>query len=651
MCPRNVAGERHLFRLGRHSLHTVPAIFVVHGPVLLSLPFLYPSRSVALPTPSSPPSLLERLRVIGPGLRKYWPYVALAVVMSMVTAAFEGLSIGMLIPFLQTLSSDAGSFTTGVYWIDVYLLGSESTTLGRMYRICGVILAATWLRGLTGYLTTVFTTISRSRIVQNLRERIIDQLVNVAFSFYAREKHADLLHNVTTEVGRAAATLGVLFAFITDSMMLVMYASIMIFISWELSLVAFGIFLILGVGLTGLINSIRETGQEITDSGKNFTGLMTEFLAGVRTVAAYNTQDFERNRLHSGAKRSSDAVIETTKRKGILQPLSQALISTIIIIMVVWAVQSFVLAGDLSIAFVLTFLFALFRMTPIINRLNSQRGTLAETQAGLESVAAILDTADKPYLSEGNRLAPPLRDAIRLKNVDFSYVDNEPVLKDITLPIEYGKTTALVGASGAGKSTLADLIPRFHDPTGGRITYDGIDLREFKVHSLRERIAIVSQDTHIFNDTVSANIAYGAPDTPFEEIRSVAEQANALEFIEDLENGFDTILGERGVRLSGGQRQRIAIARAILEDPEILILDEATSSLDSISEKLVQQSLEHLMDDRTVIAIAHRLSTIEDADWVVVLEDGEIVEQGPYGVLIEQRGQLWEYHAVQYQMA
>lgn len=600
---------------------------------------------------SDSPSLLHRLRVIGPGLRKYWLYVTGAIVLSMSTAAFEGLSIGMLVPFLQTLSEDSETFSTGIQWVDVYLLGSESTPVGRMYRICGVILLATWLRAGTGYLTTVLTAMSRSRIVQNLRERIIDQLVGVSFSFFARRKHADILHDVTTEVGRAAATLGVIFAFITDSMMLVMYASIMMVLSWQLSLVAFGIFLLLALGLSGIIDSIRESGQEITDSGKNFTGLMTEFLAGVRTVAAYNTQNFERNRLYNGARRSADAVIETTKRKGLLQPISQALISTIIIVMVVWAVQSFVLSGELDMAYVLTFLFALFRMTPIINRLNSQRGVLAETQAGLESVDRILNTHDKPYLSEGDLAAPSLQNAITFETVDFAYLPGEPVLRGISLRIEQGKTTALVGASGAGKSTLADLVPRFYDPTAGRVLYDGTDLRDLKVHSLRDRIAIVSQSTHIFNDTVAANIAYGTPDTSFERVYEAAEQANALGFTEDLEDGFDTILGDRGVRLSGGQRQRIAIARAILADPEILILDEATSSLDSISEKLVQQSLERLMADRTVLAIAHRLSTIENADWVVVLEDGEIVEQDTYAALIEQRGQLWEYHSVQYQMA
>jgi len=602
--------------------------------------------------PSSSPSLLYRLRVIGPGLRKYWPYIVLAIVLSMVTALFEGLSIGMLIPFLQTLTEDGESFRTGYRWIDRTLLGSESTPVGRMYRICAVILLATWLRALGGYLTTLFTTISRSRLVQDLRERIIDQLVTVAYAFYARRKHSELLHDITNEVGRAAATLGVLFAFITDGMKIVMYAGLMIVISWQLSLLTFGVFLVLGLGLTGIIKAVRDKGQEITDSGKNFTGLITEFLAGVRTVTAYNTQDFEQNRLYSGAKRAADAVIAATKRKGLIEPISQGIISTIIIVVVVWAVQSFVLSGDLNMAFVLTYLFALFRMTPIVNRLNTQRGILAETQAGLETVAELLQSDNKPYLAEGNRRAAPLQEAIRFENVDFSYVDGaERVLKNINLQIDQGRTTALVGASGAGKSTLADLVPRFYDPTEGRILYDGIDLRGFKVRSLRDRIAIVSQATHIFNDTVAANIAYGTSDATMNEIRTVAEQANALDFILDLEDGFDTILGDRGVRLSGGQRQRIAIARALLEDPEILILDEATSSLDSISEQLVKESLERLMQDRTVLAIAHRLSTIENADWVVVLEDGEIVEQGTYGALIEREGRLWEYHSVQYQMA
>jgi ABC-type multidrug transport system fused ATPase/permease subunit len=217
--------------------------------------------------------------------------------------------------------------------------------------------------------------------------------------------------------------------------------------------------------------------------------------------------------------------------------------------------------------------------------------------------------------------------------------------------MQKGQTTALVGASGAGKTTLADLIPRFYDPNRGNILIDGVDLREFEIHSLRQRMAIVSQDTFIFNTSVRNNIAYGLENVPFEKIIEAAQLANAWEFIREMPEGLETILGDRGIRLSGGQRQRIAIARALLRDPEILILDEATSALDSVTERLIQESLAKLSVGRTVIAIAHRLSTIIRADKVVVLEEGRIVEEGTYQELLELRGKLWKYHQMQHEFS
>jgi subfamily B ATP-binding cassette protein MsbA len=240
-----------------------------------------------------------------------------------------------------------------------------------------------------------------------------------------------------------------------------------------------------------------------------------------------------------------------------------------------------------------------------------------------------------------------LTKSIDFIDVTFAYEANRPVLRDLTLTIPRGQTTALVGASGAGKSTLADLLPRFYDPTDGRILIDGVDLRSFRMQSLRHRLAVVSQDTFIFNASVRYNIAYGLDDIDDKEVWAAARMANALEFILALPKGFDTELGDQGVRLSGGQRQRVAIARALLRNPEILILDEATSALDTVSERLIQASLDKLSVGRTVIAIAHRLSTIIRADQIIVMEQGRIVERGRYHELIQHRGHLWKYHQMQ----
>lgn len=591
------------------------------------------------------------IQTLFPSFWKYRFPVFLTITFSLGAAVFEGFSIGMLIPFLQTLSDDGNTFRTGVQWVDTHLLGSEASTISRMYRICGLILLSTVLRSTLSYFAGVYAIISRSRIVQDLRQRIGSQLTSVALAFYATTRSGEIVNSVTNEVSRTAGALTALFGFVTQGSLMLMYVSLMIWISWELSLLALTAFLLLSLALKIVIGRVRSGGQAITSANASFTDRMAEFLAGVRTVMAYNMQDTEEKRLHEAAARSSDAVIQTNRQSKLIQPISQAVISSILILLVVYAVQHFVLTGAMSMAFLLTFLFALFRMMPNIHAINNQRGVWAENGAALSNVADLLRSSDKPYLDEGTRPAHPLKEAIVFDRVSFAYQPPNTILKDVNLRIEQGKTTALIGASGAGKSTLADLIPRFYDPIEGRILYDGTDLRDFDLHSLRDRIAIVSQSAHIFNDTVRANIAYGAQDVTENQICQAAQQANALSFIEDMEDGLDTILGEDGTRVSGGQRQRIAIARAILQDPDILILDEATSDLDSISEKLVQSSLEKLMQGRTVIAIAHRLSTIQNADWVVVLENGEIAEQGPYHVLLEQEGLLWEYHRVQYQLA
>ena len=294
-------------------------------------------------------------------------------------------------------------------------------------------------------------------------------------------------------------------------------------------------------------------------------------------------------------------------------------------------------------------MFVLFRLVPLISQINQNRETLNSFHGSVSNIKELLRRDNKIYLTNGTIPFTQLKHRIEFVATDFGYNPDELVLKNINLIIVKGQTTALVGASGAGKTTLVDLITRFYDPVRGQVLIDGIDLRELEINSLRRQMGIVSQDTFIFNTSVRENIAYGLENIDESAIIEVARQANAWEFIQELPQGMETILGDRGVRLSGGQRQRIAIARAILRDPEILILDEATSALDSVTERLIQQSLDRLTQGRTVIAIAHRLSTIIQADKVVVIKEGSIVEEGSYAELIARKGELWKYHQMQFE--
>jgi ATP-binding cassette, subfamily B, bacterial MsbA len=422
---------------------------------------------------------------------------------------------------------------------------------------------------------------------------------------------------------------------------------IAISLSWQLTLVSVLLFSLTAVGLSVLNRQVREHSFPVSQARGEFTAISSEFINGIRTVQAFATQDFERQRFY----RASDAIAATETQATIqiskIRPIAEVLASAILIGMIVVGMGVLVPQGLLSVGALLTFIFLLFRLVPALQELNGNLATMSSLQGSVQAIEELLRRDNKPYLPNGHRQFTGLQRAIEFVSVDFGYEDGSPILQNITLSISKGQTMALVGGSGAGKSTLADLIPRFYDPTQGAIYLDGINQREFDVTSLRQRMAVVSQDTFIFNTSVRNNIAYGLEQTNDAEVMAAAQLANAVDFIQELPHGLDTVLGDRGVRLSGGQRQRIAIARALLRDPEILILDEATSALDSVSEQLIQAALEKLAVGRTVITIAHRLSTIANADKVVVMDQGQIMEQGTYQELLTLRGKLWHYHQIQ----
>jgi ATP-binding cassette, subfamily B, bacterial MsbA len=575
----------------------------------------------------------------------------LALLFSFLAATFEGFSIGFLLSFLQSLTNpNAAPVRTGLEWFDIWILAANTSAVNRLYRISIFILLTTWMRAGFNYLAQVYTEITQLYLADRLRKQIFEQLQGLPLSYFAQTRSGELINTITTEIERIKQWFSGTAFLMTRSMTATVYFISMFLLSWQLSIASLLLFTLVGVGLSTLNSRARETSFSTSIANGHFTSTAIEFINGIRTVHAFATQDFERQRFYN----ASDKVVTTSTNVvltwALVRPLAEAIASTILIGMIVFAFTVFVVNGTLQVASLLTFFFVLFRVVPIVQDINGTRAHLSTLQGAADNIKELVRTDNKYYLQNGKLQFTGLKHSIDIVSVDFGYNASNLVLNNITLSIENGKTTALVGATGAGKSTLIDLIPRFYDPIEGNVLIDGVDVREFEINSLRSKIAVVSQDTFIFNTSVWNNIAYGTPGAHGSAIREAARLANALEFIQEMPEGFNTQLGDRGVRLSGGQRQRIAIARALLRDPEILILDEATSALDSVTERLIQESLEKLAVGRTVIAIAHRLSTIAKADKVVVLEQGRIVEQGNYQELLELQGKLWKYHQMQYEM-
>ena len=574
-----------------------------------------------------------------------------ALVFTFIAATFEGFGVGFLLAFLQSLTDpNAAPIQTGIGWFDVLFLGINAPVAERLYRVSALILLVTLLRTGFNYLGQVYSEISNHSLADCLRRRLFEQLQSVSLSYFAKTRSGELVNSLTAEIYQISHAFGVSSFLITRGSTLVAYVISMLLLSWQLTIISVMLFGLLSAGITTLLRRVIEASFEWTKAGGSYTSVALEFINGIRTVQASATQDFERKRFYEASAELKRAAIKGLSTGALVEPLAEGGATAILVAMLILAFVTLIPTGQLQPAALLTFLFVLFRLMPIVRQVNGARAQFSNFQGALHSIKELLRTDNKPYLEDGKLLFTSLKRGIEFVSVDFGYEPNHLVLHNITLAINRGETTALVGASGAGKSTLADLIPRFYDPTEGNILIDGIDLRKLEIKSLRRKLAVVSQDTFIFNTSVQNNIAYGIEGATDAEICEAARLANALEFILELPEGFDTQLGDRGVRLSGGQRQRIAIARALLRDPEILILDEATSALDSVSERLIQESLEKLAVGRTVIAIAHRLSTIVRADKVVVLEQGCIVEQGTYQELLKLRGKLWNYHQMQHEL-
>jgi subfamily B ATP-binding cassette protein MsbA len=506
-------------------------------------------------------------------------------------------------------------------------------------RVSLIVVGAFLLKFVFAYGQTYYLSLAVNRFTMRLRERVYEHLQSLSLSYFTHRRTGALMSVLTNDINAISNGGTLLKDMVAAPIGLIGGLVLLFVISWKLSLIA-----LVGVPVMALIiraigRRMRYVGQQTQRRLEDVTAVMQETIAGVRTVKAFATEPREIQRFKERNYLSYRAMMDGVRTSAALRPLIE-LIGAGGIAFVLWYGGHLIVRGELDFGGLSSFLLTLNLVAQSMQTLGSINVTRQQVLAAAERVyREVLDVHPEVQELPGAPPMPPIVGHVLFEEVSFAYHrGGRLVLDNISFEMQPGSVVAVVGHSGAGKSTLADLIPRFYDPTSGRVLIDGIDIRTVQIASLRKQIGIVPQETLLFEGTIRDNIAYADPDATDEQVIEAAKAAHAHEFIQRLEKGYETPVGERGVRLSGGERQRIAIARAILKDPRILILDEATSSLDTASEALVQQALEELMRGRTTLVIAHRLSTVVHADHILVLEHGRIVEQGTHQELLAKGG-------------
>jgi len=567
-------------------------------------------------------------------------HLGLLIILGLLTAISEGLSITLIIPLIQS-QTGTGSNEIASRLSDLFSIFPEDQ---RLFWISASLLACILLKNALSYAYNLFFQWTNGTIGHRLRSRILRQLLSVGQSYLDSHDSGALLNTLGGETWRVTAAFSIFASSIINVCMTVILTVILLVISWKLTL-ATGVFLIaISLLLRLLTRRVKALGERATAANATISQRMIETVNGLRVVRAFGREDYEQSRFDRASLSVRDAFFSVDRVSGLVRPLSEVLIAPILLgVLVVTMTYD---PGDFAIS--LVFLLFLYRLQPRIKQLDSDRVNLLALAAPIDSVRTLIADDDKPFVRGGTRTLPRLDGSILLRDVSLNYASTpRPALDRVTLEIELGKTTAFVGPSGAGKSSLISLLCRFYDPTAGTILLNGHALAEHDLRWWRSQIALVSQDVHLFNTTIGENIAYGKADATRDEVREAARRAHALEFIDQLPQGMETSIGDHGVRLSGGQRQRLALARAFVRNPQILILDEATNSLDVLSEQLIQDALIEFQRDRTVLVIAHRMSTVEHADKVVVLENGRVLESGSVAELLASGGLFARFHALQ----
>ncbi len=581
----------------------------------------------------------------------YWYSIALNFFFNFLSMIFSLLSFTVLIPFLNILFnppqviSPMPAFSFDIDTLQgimnhclSYLIVTRGPESALVF-ICIIVSFAFLLRNLTAYLAQYFIAVVRVNPIRDLRNDLYNKILILPLSFYSTHKKGDIQARITTDLKEIEdSIMNYLEAFLKNPITIIGYFLYMIFLSWKLTTFVLVLLPIAGLIIGYIGKSLKKDSLEAQQRHATLFSIVEESITGLRIIKGFNAIRYCNDNFKDQNDKLGRLLRFVSRKRELSSPLSEFL-SAAVICIVMWFGGSLILGGNggMDAASFIAYIVVFSQIISPIKAISQGYYYIQKGMASVDRSFEILD-ADEVIVEKENCIdIKDFKDEIKYDDIYFSY-SGKDVLKGINLTIKKGKMIALVGESGGGKSTMADLLPRFYDVRQGAIRVDGVDIREYRISDLRGMMGIVTQESILFNDTVFNNIAFGMSDAKLEDVIAAAKVANAHDFIMALENGYDTIIGDRGMTLSGGQRQRLSIARAVLKNPPILILDEATAALDTESERLVQDALAKVMSNRTSIVIAHRLSTIQNADEIVVLVKGQIAERGTHNELIEKGG-------------
>lgn len=565
---------------------------------------------------------------------------------------FSLVSITMVIPFLGLLfgtmetdiiKPESFTFSTSSikdhFYYEINSIIESGEKIDALLFICGLILITFFFRNLFRYLALYFLTPIRNGVVHDLRSTLHEKVISFPLGFFTEKRRGDITSRMTTDLVEIEwSIMSSLEMIFRDPIQIIIYLITLMVISPTLTLFVIILFPITGFLIAKVGKSLKKSSEKSQEKMGDILSVLDENIGGLRVVKLFNAEKDIHQKFDRESKKYQSLMTSLLRKKDLSSPMSEFL-STIVMVVVMWFGGKLVLGGSshLSPEAFIGYILIFSQIIPPAKSFTTAYYRLQKGSAAAARVYELMDTKNTIIDSENPKLVSKINTSIELKNVSFRY-ENTDVLSNISFTIEKGKTIALVGKSGSGKSTIADLCARFYDINEGEVCVDGVNIKSIKLSDLRHLMGVVSQESILFNDSIYNNIKMGNPSASKEEIIEASKIANSYDFIMQTENEFETNIGEKGDKLSGGQKQRISIARAILKNPNLLILDEATSSLDTESEKLVQDALKKLMKERTTLVIAHRLSTIKDADEIIVLSEGKIVERGNHTDLVEKNG-------------